>query len=118
MSGFFKMKFRRCYVAERDYGTETSAATISSATKSPSSKVDHELLSRLVRTSESFLARGDLSFEDHSPSSDLMHFFINMAICNTVVVNAQPHQVNVCVVFVQFYCVIPYPRVVACTLSS
>uniref|UniRef100_A0A915AR10 Phospholipid-transporting ATPase n=1 Tax=Parascaris univalens TaxID=6257 RepID=A0A915AR10_PARUN len=87
-----QMKFRRCYVAECDYGTETSTATTSSAATSSSSEVDHELLSRLARTSESFLARGDLSFEDHSPSSDLMHFFINMAICNTVVVNAQPHQ--------------------------
>ncbi|VDK61494.1 unnamed protein product [Anisakis simplex] len=91
-----QMIFRRCYVAEHDYGTETTALpttnTHSTSTSSSVMKVDIELQNRLAKTFQSFLSKGDLSFNDDSSQSDLLHFFINMAICNTVVVNAQPHQ--------------------------
>ncbi|KHN81926.1 putative phospholipid-transporting ATPase VD [Toxocara canis] len=86
-----QMIFRRCYVAGHDYSTETTTASVVGSRNLPLSKTDPELRSRLSEAAESFLSRGDLSFEDDSPRSDLMHFFINMAICNTVVVNAQPH---------------------------
>lgn len=58
--------------------------------------IDKELKELLRSAALLSISKGDACLDENEmyySESHLFHFFVNMALCNTVVVNAQPHQV-------------------------
>uniref|UniRef100_A0A0N5A897 Phospholipid-transporting ATPase n=1 Tax=Syphacia muris TaxID=451379 RepID=A0A0N5A897_9BILA len=93
-----QMIFRRCFINGKDYGVNMSSDTNVSyklpSIGKPKFYVDKELREDLKTAILLNISKNDLCFDDnrYCSESNLFHFFVNMALCNTVVVNAQPHK--------------------------
>lgn len=94
-----QMIFRRCFINGRDYGVDMSSEMNGNGTSSSFGKpilcIDKELREHLRSATSLNVLKGDVFLDEeeaHRCESNLFHFFVNMALCNTVVVNAQPHQ--------------------------
>ncbi|VDL74258.1 unnamed protein product [Nippostrongylus brasiliensis] len=79
-----QMVFRRCSLRGRDFGGHSVAAAIDQ----PADRLDRPRPSK-DRGLEALLSRAIREADIDSP---IYLFFLTMAICNTVVVNAKPHE--------------------------
>lgn len=79
------MVFRRCSVRGKDFGGHSVAAAIDQ----PADRLGRPRPSK-DRGLEALLSRAIREADNDSP---IYLFFLTMAICNTVVVNAKPHEV-------------------------
>lgn len=92
------MIFRRCFINGKDYGVDMRSEPNGSCTSygKPVLHIDKELKELLRSAALLSISKGDACLDENEmyySESHLFHFFVNMALCNTVVVNAQPHQV-------------------------
>ncbi|VDM73059.1 unnamed protein product [Strongylus vulgaris] len=82
------MVFRRCSLRGKDFGGHSVAAAIDQ----PADRLGRPRPSK-DRGLEALLSRAVREADIDSP---IYLFFLTMAICNTVVVNAKPHEVRSC----------------------
>ncbi len=95
-----QMIFRRCSVAGHDFGPDmtSSAMPVGRLTRESVTQVvtDPELVRRVAALNETLFSvqssNDAVDCASYDDNCDIYDFFCNMAICNTVVVNAQPHQ--------------------------
>ncbi|KAK0416048.1 hypothetical protein QR680_012266 [Steinernema hermaphroditum] len=82
-----KMIFRRCYAGGLDCGAADDGQGGFEIT------VDHKFRKNVALSLDRHLEIGSAKTANEE-DDDVYHFLVNMALCNTVVVNAVPHQDN------------------------